>query len=150
VCPVKAITHEHDAILLNESLCIGCKLCAIACPFGAISPGGTSVDGVVARGRSYVSSAQLASREPDPDTESVHALPPLLQWACGVRPVAIKCDLCSFQAAGPECVRVCPTQALVVVAEPELAKSRETSKMQQAVALDLPASLPTPDEEATS
>ncbi|HCC11719.1 MAG TPA: electron transporter, partial [Atlantibacter hermannii] len=35
VCPVNAITHENNAIVLNESLCIGCKLCGLACPFGA-------------------------------------------------------------------------------------------------------------------
>ncbi len=36
VCPVNAIRHQDDAISLNESLCISCKLCGIACPFGAI------------------------------------------------------------------------------------------------------------------
>ena len=29
VCPVHAITHINDTIQLNESLCIGCKLCGI-------------------------------------------------------------------------------------------------------------------------
>lgn len=37
VCPVNAISQRDDAIQLNESLCIGCKLCAVVCPFGAIS-----------------------------------------------------------------------------------------------------------------
>src|SRR5512143_2633420 len=38
VCPVKAITLKNDVVTLNETLCIGCKLCALACPFGAIIP----------------------------------------------------------------------------------------------------------------
>ncbi|SPZ03696.1 hydrogenase-4 component A [Proteus mirabilis] len=28
-----AITHEDNMIFLNESLCIGCKLCGLVCPF---------------------------------------------------------------------------------------------------------------------
>ena len=42
VCPVHAITHINDTIQLNESLCIGCKLCGIACPFGAITQHGSA------------------------------------------------------------------------------------------------------------
>ncbi|STF92832.1 hydrogenase 4 Fe-S subunit [Escherichia coli] len=41
VCPVNAISQRDDAIQLNESLCIGCKLCAVVCPFGAISATGS-------------------------------------------------------------------------------------------------------------
>lgn len=29
VCPVNAISRHDDAIQLNETLCIGCKLCAL-------------------------------------------------------------------------------------------------------------------------
>lgn len=36
VCPVNAITRVDGAVQLNESLCVSCKLCGIACPFGAI------------------------------------------------------------------------------------------------------------------
>lgn len=41
VCPVNAITHQDGAVQLNESLCVGCKLCGIACPFGAITLAGS-------------------------------------------------------------------------------------------------------------
>jgi Fe-S-cluster-containing dehydrogenase component len=39
VCPVKALSRDSNlgCVKLNESLCIGCKLCLQACPFGAIS-----------------------------------------------------------------------------------------------------------------
>ena len=42
VCPVAAITHGDNTIDLNESTCIGCKMCALACPFGAIASYGSS------------------------------------------------------------------------------------------------------------
>lgn len=138
VCPVKAITHEHDAIVLNETLCIGCKLCAIACPFGAITPGGTPVTGVVATGQSYVSAATLAPREPGAASDSVHTLHPLLAWTPGVRSVAVKCDLCDFRTTGPECIRVCPTKALVMVADSELSDAGQTQREKAAEALDIP------------
>ncbi|WP_054628448.1 4Fe-4S dicluster domain-containing protein, partial [Cronobacter sakazakii] len=41
VCPANAITREAGAIQLNESLCVSCKLCGIACPFGAIEFSGS-------------------------------------------------------------------------------------------------------------
>ncbi|MCZ6127914.1 4Fe-4S binding protein, partial [Escherichia coli] len=41
VCPVNANSQRDDAIQLNESLCSGCKLCAVVCPFGAISASGS-------------------------------------------------------------------------------------------------------------
>ena len=38
VCPVGAMTHDPvtGVVKVNEDLCIGCKECANACPFGAI------------------------------------------------------------------------------------------------------------------
>ncbi len=39
VCPTKAISRceETGAMLINYDICIGCKMCAIACPLGGIS-----------------------------------------------------------------------------------------------------------------
>lgn len=101
VCPVDAIKLTGREVELNEQKCIGCKMCAIACPFGAITPSGTPISGV----------AGINITQP---TESA-ALDPLLAWSPGVKTVAVKCDLCSFRPTGPECVRVCPTDALCVV-----------------------------------
>lgn len=38
VCPVKAIKRDERiyAVLIDSSICIGCKECMVACPFGAI------------------------------------------------------------------------------------------------------------------
>ena len=35
-CPNDAIERLDNSILVNQSKCIGCKTCMIACPFGAI------------------------------------------------------------------------------------------------------------------
>ena len=38
VCPVSALERvEGGVVRLKEDVCIGCKACVIACPFGAIS-----------------------------------------------------------------------------------------------------------------
>jgi len=37
VCPVEAIESRDGVIYLDGSKCIGCGLCALACPFGAIT-----------------------------------------------------------------------------------------------------------------
>lgn len=126
VCPVRAITHENDAIVLNETICIGCKLCAIACPFGAITPSGTSNAGV-------------AGTHPNAPTQSA-TLSPILAWEIGVKTVAVKCDLCDFREQGPECVRVCPTKALFAVDNNKLAEAN-TAK-QRAAAESLGDNLP--------
>lgn len=36
VCPVQAISRDNGAISVEQSRCIGCKSCMIACPFGAM------------------------------------------------------------------------------------------------------------------
>ena len=39
ICPAEAIYMDDStgAIIINYDKCIGCKMCSIACPFGAIS-----------------------------------------------------------------------------------------------------------------
>lgn len=37
VCPTEAITRKNDAVIVDQSLCIGCKNCVIGCPFGAMT-----------------------------------------------------------------------------------------------------------------
>ena len=109
VCPVNAITFEDRSVQLNESVCIGCKMCALACPFGAITPYGTMPKG--ADDGTYGTYPEPPPTPPVAD-DPVH---PLLAWTIGQRSVAVKCDLCHFRPEGPECVRVCPTKALFVV-----------------------------------
>lgn len=124
VCPVGAISHKDGAIELNESLCVGCKLCAIACPFGAITMSGSKPldipDDV------NTSKAPRAPRAPLP-------VSPLLDWVAGVRAVAVKCDLCSFSPEGPACVQTCPTGAIIEVSEAAIEQSNERKRRQSAL-----------------
>lgn len=101
VCPVSAIYRQDGAIVVNEQRCVGCRLCAIACPFGAIHPSGTSIAGV----------AGMAVKTPTFPA----GLDPILQWEVGVYTCAVKCDLCGYDEAGPQCVSACPTSALEYV-----------------------------------
>ena len=106
VCPVNAITRQDDAIHLNESLCVSCKLCGIACPFGAITfSGSTPLD--IPR-NCNTSKALPAPRAPRVVSSFLDCVP-------GLRAVAVKCDLCSFSPDGPACIKTCPTQAITLV-----------------------------------
>ncbi len=120
VCPVGAITHGDHKIDLNESICIGCTMCALACPFGAIEMHGSSMQ-----------SQQLPSPRLRDGYTLAEVLPPptsLLDWAAGVRSVAVKCDLCYFRADGPRCVEVCPTKALRVIDTKSFAKAAASKR----------------------
>jgi hydrogenase-4 component A len=108
ICPVKAISIQDGMVFLNEGQCIGCKMCAFICPFGAITMNGTA----------------------PPSIKTRLPLNSFIDWTPGVKPIAIKCDLCSFNPNGPECVRVCPTKALQVVAENDLGNHNKLKRLQ--------------------
>ncbi len=132
VCPVNAITHADNAIVLNESLCVGCKLCAIACPFGAITPSGSKP---LHMPTTYERFSQVDAHQREARTAPLNlaSMDPILRWTPGIKSVAVKCDLCSFLETGPECVRVCPTNALTLVDERTIAKASLTKLDESAV-----------------
>lgn len=133
VCPVNAITLAADAVVLDEQACIGCKMCALACPFGAITPSGTSIAGV----------AGIKISTP---TYSA-ALSPILAWEIGVRSVAVKCDLCAFAETGPACVEVCPTHALFTIDNGTLGRVNAAKRGNVATAAALPLPLAAIEEQ---
>ncbi|HVN16932.1 MAG TPA: 4Fe-4S dicluster domain-containing protein [Anaerolineales bacterium] len=118
VCPVRAITRQGNSIQLNESLCIGCKMCGLACPFGAIIPGGTPVPKFEFNVGQYT--YINTPYQPDPmylrEFEMEERLS-ILNWNIGQKTVAVKCDLCYFSEEGPACVIVCPHKALSLFEE---------------------------------
>jgi hydrogenase-4 component A len=119
VCPVKAIKYQDNSIWLNESLCIGCKMCAFACPFGAIIPGGTPLPDLEFNVGQYC----YVNTPYQPDSMFLRELAvwerlSLLNWEIGKKTVAVKCDLCSFSGEGPACVTACPHKALGLIDEP--------------------------------
>lgn len=123
VCPVNAIEHKGDRISVNEQVCIGCKLCACVCPFGAIHPSATDIDGVCGI-------AQFTPNMPE-STSS------MLKWEIGVPTVAVKCDLCEYDEEGPRCVRVCPTCALSYVKKYDLAVETADKRRKEARVTEL-------------
>ncbi|MEN3067787.1 4Fe-4S dicluster domain-containing protein [Uliginosibacterium sediminicola] len=139
VCPVAAIKQGKDAIELNETLCIGCKLCAIACPFGAITMGGTPCSGVLPVSNQYISPAMLHTGAPgEASSDSQTTLDSILASSPGVKSVAVKCDLCASRPSGPECLRVCPTHALYLVDHKTLDTHSEAKRELAAAALAAP------------
>jgi len=114
VCPVNAINRRDGAIQLNESLCVSCKLCGIACPFGAIDFAGSHGQGIPA----HCHSDMAPAAPPAPARISG-----FLDWTPGVRAIAVKCDLCHFDKSGPACVRTCPTGALRTVENRDIARA---------------------------
>ena len=119
VCPVNAINRVDGAVQLNESLCVSCKLCAIACPFGAIEMSGS---------RPLHIPANANSPKAPPAPPAPARVSSLLDWVPGVRAVAVKCDLCEFDESGPACIRTCPTGALRMVNSLDIARASKRKR----------------------
>ena len=95
-------------------------MCALACPFGNILPGGTPVPGQELNVGNYA----FMNTPFEPDAMTLRQISyqeqlSLLGWQVGQKTVAIKCDLCYFRLEGPACVEACPHKALVLVTQPE-------------------------------
>jgi len=118
VCPVEAITFGEDSIRLSEELCIGCKMCGLACPFGVILPGGTPLPtyGFNIGQYSYVNTPYQSEPMHLREMNAQDFLS-LLPWHAGQKKVAVKCDLCFFDQSGPACIQACPHKALSLIDE---------------------------------
>jgi hydrogenase-4 component A len=118
VCPTQCITFRDHSVHINESVCIGCKMCALACPFGAIIPGGTPAPQYEFNVGQYTYINTPYQAEPMALREmGLRERLSLLKWEIGHKTVAVKCDLCYFSPEGPACVRACPHKALSLVEE---------------------------------
>ncbi len=93
VCPTSALRLGESYVELHEEICIGCKLCTLACPYGAV----------------HMDADVLPSVHEKPDIN--------LEFGCvsGFKSTAIKCDLCDGSSEDPACVTCCPKGALVMV-----------------------------------
>lgn len=110
VCPVEAITHQGNKVIVNTEICIGCKTCMLACPFGAMD----MVPELDAGRPIYQDVLKQQYIEEQIDKEKM---------------VAHKCDLCTDRAGGPACVEICPASAFTVI-EPKVMK--ESIKVKRA------------------
>lgn len=114
VCPNGAIVRAGDqSIQVLQDKCIGCKMCVLACPYGAMTVRMQKVVRYVQeQAVGFVYKAQ-----------------------------ALKCDLCHSRANGhgPACVQACPTDALRVMGDEQLLalqKQRQQAALEMAAVVD--------------
>jgi len=90
VCPTAALRNSKGYVEVFERLCVGCGLCTVACPYGAVHLGAEVV----------------------PSTkESLADI-----CADGFMNVAYKCDICDGkEGGGSGCVEACPKGALAIL-----------------------------------
>lgn len=111
VCPNGAISRDKGFVHVMQERCIGCKTCVVACPYGAME--------VVVRPVVRNSGAGLNVRAEKAE--------------------ANKCDLCHHREAGPACMEVCPTHALIYVDRNKL--EQLSAEKRRRAAMDSTASL---------
>ncbi|UIJ39519.1 4Fe-4S dicluster domain-containing protein (plasmid) [Desulfobaculum bizertense] len=105
VCPVDAIQIVDGSVIVNEDVCMGCKTCMVACPFGAME-----LMPVFKKGEP-VMQRTLKSNDGEKTV-------PCQSY------VARKCDMCRGTGHGPACVDVCPREALQIVRPVDLRARR--------------------------
>lgn len=111
VCQMSAISRMDGRTVVDVSRCVGCKLCLMACPFGAIE---------------FIPQAP-GSRPVYPGRTADQKA-----WSARSFHRANNCDLCVHRVQGPACVEACPQKAMELV-NPAAEKSRKN----EAAALDL-------------
>jgi len=87
VCPTRAIVYRQNSVQMIDARCIGCGICVVACPYGAM---------------------EIVTRPAPP---ALIGIPNVTS----VTSHAQKCDLCIGRPDGPACIPVCPTKALRLV-----------------------------------
>ncbi|MEX2944320.1 formate-dependent uric acid utilization protein AegA [Serratia fonticola] len=103
VCPTGAIEQRDTSIQVSQEKCIGCKACAVACPFGMMTV--------------VTETVQPANHRLADSYQKVEAQ---------------KCDLCSELNHEPACIRACPTHALSLVNNQTLLDQQREKRLRAA------------------
>lgn len=107
-CPTGALYHDGDRVGVHMELCIGCRSCVVACPFGAVT-------------------VRERYREDEFGGEV---------FSAGKRAVVVKCDRCYDRPGGPACVEACTSDALMVVAQDGLNDNVQDKRTAAAASLE--------------
>ncbi|MBC2582331.1 4Fe-4S dicluster domain-containing protein [Clostridium sp. DJ247] len=112
-CPNGSIVNKDGVVYIEQSTCVGCKTCLIACPLGAIELVSQYNDGekVLQSGLKVADCNKLQAKE---------------------RIVANKCDLCIDRENGAACIEICPTNALRMIEYNEINESIKAKRKQSA------------------
>lgn len=108
-CPENAIVQKGVHIDVIEELCVGCKSCVVACPFGAIN--------IVAQptGEAGIITEDLAGKNGQ-EKGRFHVE---------------KCDLCGIDE-DPACVKICPADALQLIQAENLREEKMNRRRRSA------------------
>ncbi|MEK9968995.1 MAG: cyclic nucleotide-binding domain-containing protein [Ferrovibrio sp.] len=98
-CPPDAIRRNPNGEVYIADSCIGCGNCERNCPYGVIHMAGPSEAPSNLLGWLFFGLGKDPGSRPAPAAEATP------------RKMAVKCDMCKDLAAGPACVRACPTGA---------------------------------------
>jgi electron transport protein HydN len=111
-CPENAIIQKANHVDVIEALCVGCKSCVLACPFGAIS----------------------VTERPRPGTGFRLEIQGEAA-ACEKQIFRVeKCDLCGDDE-DPACIKVCPASALQLVHGEQLEEKKTNRRKLSAMRL---------------
>lgn len=137
-CPTGCLFVDEEHVGVRRDLCIGCRNCVLACPYGAVD--------IVTK-----------ALPPEPDAEPAGAPEPAGEGASGsevlhagqakaadkpkgsrarakakkrrrTQSTVVKCDLCMDHAAGPACVAACPTNALRLIDQQLMERGRQAKR----------------------
>jgi electron transport protein HydN len=108
---MSAISRVAGRTVVDTTRCIGCKLCLMACPFGAI---------------------EFLPQPPNTGPVYSSAVQPSAAKTSRQVFRASNCDLCTTRSEGPACVAACPEKALELI-DTEAARQRKNAE----AALDL-------------
>ena len=114
-CPAAAIVHQGNKIVVKTELCIGCKACMLACPFGAID-----MVPQCKNGQKQMQGLSVINKEEKHNKEVM---------------AAHKCDLCAGRTGGPACVEVCPVDAFTIVKPEVINNSIKNKRRSSALAI---------------
>ena len=114
-------------VIADSSVCIGCRTCEVACSETHRQHGLQSMPRLRVMRNEKESAPQMCHHCEDAPCATVCPVNAINRVDGAVQLneslcVSCKCDLCNFDEEGPACVRTCPTKALHLVNNMDIAR----------------------------